>query len=203
MALRLTDKIVRGLPVPAKGNRVYYDDLVKGFGCRITAAGARAFVLNYRRKADGLERRYTIGQFPDWSTMAAREEAKRLKREIDGGADPVGVNREARDAATMNDLCDRFESEDLPRKRPFTQRGYRQQIATIIRPALGRMKVAAVTFADVDALHRKIGAGAPTQANRVLALLSRMFSMAIRWGLRTDNPTRTSSAIRSTSANAI
>lgn len=50
--------------------------------------------------------------------------------------------------------------------------------------------MASVNFADVDALHRKIGARAPTQANRVVALLSRMFSMAIRWGLRTDNPTR-------------
>jgi len=190
MTLRLTDRIVRGLPVPAKGNRVYYDDLVRGFGCRCTAAGARAFVLNYRRKSDGLERRLTIGGFPDWAVLSAREEAKRLKREIDGGADPVGANRDAREAATVADLCDRFESEYLPRKRPSTQRGYRQQIATNIRPALGRMKVASVTFADIDALHRKIGARAPTQANRVVALLSRMFSMAIRWGLRTDNPTR-------------
>ena len=41
MALRLTDRIVKGLPAPASGNRVYYDDLVKGFGCRVTAAGAR------------------------------------------------------------------------------------------------------------------------------------------------------------------
>ena len=190
MALRLTDKIVKGLPVPAKGNRIYYDDLVRGFGCRITAKNARAFILNYRRRSDQLERRKTIGGFPDWSTLAAREEAKRLKREIDGGVDPVEKDREARKAATMADLCDRFESEYLPRKRPSTQRGYRQQIATNIRPALGRMKVASVTFADVDALHRKIGARAPTQANRVVALLSRMFSMAIRWGLRTDNPTR-------------
>ena len=45
-----------------------------------------------------------------------------------------------------------------------------------------------MTFADVDALHRKISKRAPTHANRVLALLSRMFTMAIRWGMRTDNP---------------
>jgi integrase len=190
MALRLTDRIVRGLPVPAKGNRVYYDDLVRGFGCRCTAAGARAFVLNYRRKSDGLERRFTIGGFPDWPTLAAREEAKRLKREIDGGADPVGKNNDARNAATMADLCSRFEAEYILRKRQTTQRGYRQQIATNIRPALGRMKVASVTFADIDTLHRKVGARAPTQANRVVALLSRMFNLAIRWGLRSDNPTR-------------
>jgi integrase len=88
----------------------------------------------------------------------------------------------------MADLCDRFEREYIPRKRPATQRDYRQQIAVDIRPALGRMKVAAVTFADVDAWHRKISKRAPTHANRALAVLSRMFSMAIRWGVRTDNP---------------
>jgi integrase len=188
MALRLTDRVLKLLPAPAKGNRIYYDDLVKGFGCRVTAAGARAFVVNYRRKADGLERRLTIGSFPEWTVAAAREEAKRLKREIDGGADPVGANREARDAATVADLCERFAQEVIPRKRPLTQRDYRRHIATAVRPALGRMKVAAITFADIDALHRKIGVRAPIQANRVLALLSRLFSMAVRWGLRADNP---------------
>jgi integrase len=188
MSLRITDRVVRGLVPPAVGNRVYYDDVVKGFGCRVTAAGGRGFVLNYRRKADGVERRYTIGAFPEWTVAAAREEAKRLRREIDGGADPVGANREARAAATVNDLCDRFELEYLPRRRDSTQSSYKQQIAADIRPALGRLKVAAVSFSDVDNWHRKISGRASTHANRALALLSRMFSMAIRWGMRADNP---------------
>ena len=54
MATRLTDKILKSLPRPEHGNRITYDDEPRGFGCRVTAAGARAFVLNYRRKADGL-----------------------------------------------------------------------------------------------------------------------------------------------------
>ena len=55
-------------------------------------------------------------------------------------------------------------------------------------PALGRMKVAAVSHADVDAFHRKISARAPTHANRALACLSKMFSLSVRWGWRSDNP---------------
>jgi integrase len=188
--MRLTDKIVKQLHAPERGNKVTYDAAVKGFGCRVTAAGGRAFVLNYRRKADGRERRFTIGSFPDWSTAAAREEAKRLKREVDGGADPVGADQESRAAATVADLADRFLQEYAPRKRSSTQRDYRQQIAVDIKPAIGRMKVATVSYADIDALHRKISARAPVHANRVLALLSRMFSLAIRWSLRTDNPVK-------------
>jgi integrase len=190
MAQKLNDRIVKALAIPDRGNRIAYDADVKGFGVRITAAGGRAFVLNYRRK-DGRERRWTIGSFPDWSTGAARDEARRLKREIDLGADPVGAHQGERSSPTVADLCDRFEAEYLPRRREWTRKGYRQQIATDIRPAIGRLKVASVTYTDIDRLHREIGKRAPIHANRVLALLSKMFSLAIRWHWRADaNPCR-------------
>jgi integrase len=188
--MRLTDNDVKKLAPPARGNKVSYDAEVKGFGIRVTAAGSRAFILNYRRKSDGRERRITIGSFPDWSTSAARGEAKRLKREVDIGADPVGEQQASRNAVTIADLCARFEQEYLSRKRASTQRDYRQQIAADILPAIGGLKVAAVSYADIDSLHRRITARAPTHANRVVALLSRMFSLAIRWEMRADNPCR-------------
>src|SRR5262245_43943526 len=188
--MRLTDTTAKQLTIPAHGNKITWDDAIRGFGVRVTAAGARSFVLNYRRKSDGRERRITIGAFPDWSTTAAREEAKRLKREIDGGADPIGEEEAARAAPSVADLCERFLADYVPRKRPATQRDYRQQIGTDILPALGEIKVAAVTFADVDSLHRRISKRAPTHANRVAAVLSRMFTMAIRWGMRADNPVK-------------
>jgi integrase len=187
---RLTDRIVKSLPAPDHGNQIVYDLDVKGFGARITASGGRAFVLNYRRKSDGRERRWTIGAFPDWGTGAARDEARRLKRLIDGGADPVGEHQGDRAAPSVADLCARFEAEYLPRKRAWTQKGYRQQIATDILPALRRIKVAAVTYADVDRLHRAISERAPTHANRVIALLSKLMTLAIKWQMRSDNPVK-------------
>ena len=90
----------------------------------------------------------------------------------------------------MADVCDRFEAEHLPRLRPSTQTSYRQQIAGEIRPALGSMKVAEVSFSDIDRLHRSISKRAPYRANRTLALLSKLFSLAMRWGYRADNPVR-------------
>jgi integrase len=188
--MKLTDNLLRQLPTPERGNKLTYDDAVKGFAARVTAAGGRAFILNYRRKLDGRERRLTIGSFPDWSTTAAREEAKRLKRAIDGGADPVGEQEDTRTAPTVAHLATRFERDYLPRKRPSTQRVYRQQIQTDILPALGRMKVAAVSHADVDGFHHRLSARAPTHANRTIAVLSRMLSLAVRWGWRADNPCR-------------
>ena len=41
MAQRITDKLVKDLVPPATGNRITYDDKIKGFGIRITAAGTK------------------------------------------------------------------------------------------------------------------------------------------------------------------
>jgi integrase len=185
---KLTDAIVKRLLMPAAGKKITYDSEVAGFGCRVYASGARTFILNYRTHSRR-ERRITIGSFPDWSTTAARSEAAELKKIVDRGGDPLGDIKAIRAAPTVSDLCDRFLAEYLPRKRPSTQHTYRLQIENEIRPALGRMKVAEVAFADTDNLHRKIsGRGTPYRANRIIALLSRMFSMAIRWQWRSNNP---------------
>jgi integrase len=190
MAERLTDKLVRSLERPAKGNRITYDTDVAGFGARVTAAGAISFVLNYRRKADGRERRYTIGQFPAWSVAAARQRAAELRRAVDSGDDPVGEVAAERGAPTVADLCARFESEHLPKLRPSTQTMYRAFIANEVLPALGTVKVAAVEYEHIDRLLSRISKRAPYLANRVHALLSKAFALAIKWKWRVDNPTR-------------
>jgi len=190
MSQHLTDGIVKGLAKPRTGNRITYDEKLKGFGVRVTAAGTRAFILNYRTKA-GRERRYTIGSFPDWKVAAARAEASELKIRIDRGGDPVAELQAERGAPTVADLCKRFEDEHLPRCRPSTKRDYQAAIANDILPAMKHLKVADVTYSDIDALHRKITKrGAPYLANRRVAVLSKMFSLAIRWKYRTDNPAK-------------
>jgi integrase len=184
---RLNDRTVKALVPPASGNRIVYDGELKGFGVRVTAAGAKAFVLNYR--INGRERRYTIGSYPAaWSVFAARKEAERLRRDIDRGIDPLGAREAEREAPTVNDLCDRYLAEYAPRKRTGNQD--RDKIERFVRPRLGARKVASITFADIDRLHRAITEKAPYQANRVASLLSRMFSLAIRWEMRTDNPVK-------------
>ena len=188
-ARKITDHLVKALPAPERSAKVVYDADLKGFGVRVTPAGARAFILTYRTRL-GRQRRYTIGAFPAWKTAAARAEATELKRRVDRGGDPLGELKAGRAAPKVSDLCDRFEAEYLPRKRPSTQTSYRQQIAGEIRPALGHLRVAEVSFSDLDALHRDISKRAPYRANRVLALVSRMFTVAIKWHWRLDNPAK-------------
>jgi integrase len=188
MDTRLTDAAVKRLPTPERGNRIAYDPAMPGFGCRVTAGGHRAFILTYYNRA-GRQRRYTIGSFPDWSVVGARDEARKLKRQIDQGGDPLAEIETERGAATVADLIARFLEEHVSRKRPHTQYDYRNVIERHIRPALGRMKVAEVAWSDVDALHRKVTkAGRTTQANRVVAVASKMFALAVKWKMRADNP---------------
>lgn len=80
----------------------------------------------------------------------------------------------------MADLAARYIDEHLPEKRPSSQRGVRNAIEQDILPGLGRKtKVADVTSTEVKKLHRKISERAPYKANRVIALLSKMFNLAI------------------------
>jgi integrase len=190
MTVKLTDAVVRRLVPPSTGNKITYDTEIGGFGARITAGAAIAFVLTYRRKSDGLQRRFTIGQWPAWSVAAAREEAKALRRTVDSGGDPVGDRREQREAPDVHDLVERFRAEHIPKKAAVTQADYRRALVEIDR-ALGKLKVAAVAYRDLERLHAAITKrGAPVQANRTLSVITKAFALAVKWRWRPDNPAR-------------
>jgi integrase len=179
---------VRGLEAPASGNKVHYDGAVPGFGVRVTAAGAKAFVLNYRTNA-GRERRYTIGSIGDWTMTAARQKAKELRRVIDEGGDPLADLEGQRQARTVADLCERSMKEHFSRKAPDYAADVQRMIRDYILPSLQHHKVTEVTFSDTSALHHKVSkTGGPYRANRTLAALRKMFSLSIKWGMRPNNP---------------
>lgn len=196
MTDRISEKTVEALPSPSKGNKVYYfaGDKVqgkvapRGFGVRVTSAGAKSFVINYRN-SEGRERRYTLGSCSDWSVIRAITEAREVRRRIDRGEDPMAERTDLRSAPTVGDLCDRYEKDHLPRKRPSSQVDDKSIIGSIVRPRLGARKVRSIQYADVDKLHQSLR-NTPYRANRVVALLSKMFGLSIRWGMRADNPCR-------------
>jgi len=184
---RLTDKLAREATAPAKGQALTWDTDIRGFGLRVTGKGAKAFVFNYR--AGGVERRMTIGQYPAWSVQAARNEAKELRKRVDRGDDPMGERHEDREAATVKRLWELYERDHLPTKRDAKRD--RQIWERHVKGELGNRKVAAVRRTDVRQLHREISERAPIRANRVLALLSKMFGMAVTdYEMRPDNPTK-------------
>jgi len=190
MAKRITDDVVRNLDPPEKGNRIIYDTEVSGFGVRVTAAGTRSFVLNYRN-SNGHERRLTIGTYGrnEWGVAAARKRAGELRKKIAIGEDPLAEKGDKRQAATVKVLADRYLSDYALKNEKRSVRDDKSMIANIIKPKLGSMKVGAVRFSDIDRLHQNMRK-TPYRANRTVALLSKMFSLAIKWDLRSDNPAK-------------
>jgi integrase len=183
---------IKKLAAPAKGNKIYLDVKPGGFGVRVTAAGTRAYILDYRVKGSGQQRRITIGACGNWSLGAARNEAKRLRQIIDGGGDPLGEFETQREAPTVAELCDRFEREQLPKKSPATQDSYARLLKLHIRPHFGAFKkVSEVRFRDVDKMHAAITEkGSVYSANRAVAVFSRMMTLAVQWEWCDKNPCR-------------
>lgn len=196
MGVWLTDKLVRDFKAPERGSIIVRDapdpkgkeGWTSGFALRATAGGSRSFVLSYRVRGTGVERRLTIGSWPTWSVVAARAEARELKQRIAKGADPLAELQTQRGAPTVAELCDRFLVDHVSHKRPNTRRAYTGIIENHIRAVLGRKLVAAVDHTDIERLHRRISADAPHLANRTIAVASRMFTLAVKLKLRPDNP---------------
>jgi integrase len=194
MKAHLTERSVKGLQ-PRQKNIIVYDEEVVGFGVRITSGGTRAFILTYRIEAR--ERRLTIGAWPDWSVTAAREDAKRLKREIDQGRDPMAERDEARESPNVRQLIDRYLEEHAAKLAKRNRDDQASMLRKLVEPAWGPRKAAEIQPDDVDRLLRQIAGGTPgkrgrkptpVRANRLGEILRKMFNLAIRWRIRTDNP---------------
>lgn len=91
---------------------------------------------------------------------------------------------------TMNSLFDRYMIEVSPLK---SARSYKTNMAQVqnLRSVFGDMQPADITPVDIyKYMDARKEQGAPVGANREKALLSHVFSMAIRWGALADNPCR-------------
>ena len=83
---RLTEKLVRAAEPRSKAWQIFDSDVL-GLSICIYPSGGRSFMFDYR--AAGRQRRLTIGRWPEWNVTAARERAKALRRDVDGGLDPL------------------------------------------------------------------------------------------------------------------
>jgi integrase len=188
MSPLITEKLLRKLPPPPQGSKIVYDREVRGFGVRITAAGVKSFVLNYH--VSGREHRYTIARWPEMPVGMAREEALRLREAIRQGHDPLAERERARGVPTVNELAqDYLRRHAEPFKGALSLRDDRRLLKAIILPRLGKIQVSGVTRSDIERLQREFR-GTPVQANRTIALLSKMLNLAVKWEWIRDNPVR-------------
>ena len=190
--MALTERAIRDAK-PGPRTAFLRDTEVRGFAVRVTPAGARAFVLKYR--VDGRQRLATIGRPGEMSLRDARQRAGDMLAEARAGRDPLGERQARREAPTVADGLDRFFSEFVPRRMADgrmaagTEREYLKQARLTVRPALGSMKIEAVSRADVE---RAVAKRGPVQRNRTIAFVSRLFNVFEDWEWRAQqtNPAR-------------
>jgi integrase len=193
-----------------------WDTAVLGFHARRQKSDAVSYVLFYRTK-DGRTRWHTIGRHGSpWTPDTARDEAQRLLGEVAGGADPAPEKRARRKAASVAQLCDQYLA-DAETNRLLTRRRAPKKASTLatdrgrierhIKPLLGQLKVAAVTREDVDGFLHDVAAGRTAAksktakrrgvarvrggrgtASRTVGLLGGIFTYAVRFRMRADNP---------------
>ena len=189
----LTERIVRDASAAAT-TVILWDREIKGLGLRITPAGARSYVLNYRKA--GRSHRATLARAGELPLREVRERAGRELAAIRAGGDgPLARREQARAAPTVNEGIDRFFSEFVPRRQDAgrmserTAAKYAAQAKRTVRPAIGNFKIAEVTRGDVESAVARLP---KVQRNRTLAFVSRLFNLFEHWEYRGQftNPAR-------------
>lgn len=179
------------------GDAVYTvrDADIPGFSIRVYPAGRKAFFYRYRvgggRGAQIREPR--VGDFGSITADQARSLVKDWVAAVRQGGDPMAERHGQRDAPAMSELFERYLSDHAQkRKKPASLRNDVRMIEKHLRPAFGSNRVRSVTRQQVRAYHAAM-ADKPYEANRQLALLSKIFSFAadeLEWIARGDHPVK-------------
>jgi integrase len=191
---KIGKRAVDALSTPEGGEVILWDDQLAGFGIRARAGGAKTYLVRYRpgggRRA--ALRTYTIGKHGSpWTPDKARHEAERVLTLVKQGKDPQAEKMKARAGATMREFGASVLGELRGKKKARTVGEYARLFDKLVYPAIGARKVADVGRPDIARLHASLRT-TPYQANRVLAVLSKAFSIAERDGIRPtgSNPCR-------------
>ncbi|QQP89819.1 site-specific integrase [Skermanella sp. TT6] len=185
MRTRITKRIVDAARAEG-GRRLHvYDDVVQGFGLRVTPAGAKSYFVEYRPGTGGRnapKRRMTIGTHgAPWTPDTARNEAVRILGLVRAGKDPAADRQRDRQVETLTvaTLAERYIAQHCK----IRQRSWRERERVFNRdvlPLIGRKPADQVSRADIEAVLDSIGPQAPTMRRRTFAYLRAFWNWAVR-----------------------
>jgi integrase len=200
--VRLNDKAIRRA-LPDTGQVELWDDLLPGFGLRIAAGGSRTFFV--MKRLQGRLVRRTVGKVapfdladgvlgPDELPLAAaREKARKMLSDLSRGIDPVARKVElsplVETPRTFGEVAAAYFAD--PARRGGGALKSRTELERKVRVDLAAWAgrpIADLTRADVRAVINAKHAKSPVSANRLLALVRRIFRWAVREDLILANP---------------
>jgi integrase len=186
---RFSKTRIEGLPpAPPGGRDEYRDTLVPGLRLRVSPAGTKTYAVLARVKGGGLER-VTIGSADKVPVEAAQRQAKQIIADLAQGRSHAAAARAQRGEMTVNELvADYLAATPMRPKSLHTFQGFHDRH---IKPAIGKVKLSAVTPDRLRKLHTAISKETPTTANRCISLIKAAFNWNIDAnGWTGENPAR-------------
>ena len=177
--LKLSRRVVEALAVE-RGDRVFYDCDLTGFGVRVHASGRKVYVVHARAPGGALKRA-AIGRKVDITVedAACGRGGHRPAEEGRGGVS--GAARSGADRGRPGGaLCRGASGGELP--AGGTVETFGRALRLYILPEFGDMPLSAVERGHVVALHHKMR-DKPYQANQTRDVLAKMFKLAAAWGM--------------------
>ena len=166
-----------------------WDIAIKGFAVKVTPRGTKTYLFEYK-DSSRRTRRVTIGHHGIITAEQARVKAKALAAEVELGGDPAADRSDRKSTPTVSTLAEQWLEEHVTvRRKPKTLHDYRGWLERHILPVIGSVKIPDIRPQDIEKIVRSLS-DHPTTANRVLAVISSMFTFAIRRHLVRDNPAR-------------
>jgi integrase len=180
---KLTKRLIDATPCPAKGQTFLRDDELSGFALRLTPGG-KTFIIE--KRLHKRLHRVTIGAYGAYTVEQARHKAHAMLQAVFEGHDPAQERRERRQELTWSELTDLYLTRHAPRKRTAWND---KNMLTCYFESWQHRRLSTLTLKDMAVLHGQLGEKTPYAANRVVALVRKMFNLARLWGIyRGDNP---------------
>jgi integrase len=152
-----TKGAVDTIPHPEKGQLVYWDSELTGFG---VLAGARQKTFVLERRINGKPRRVTLGRVGQITLQKAKADAEQLIGEMRGGSDPVERKRDqTAGGITLREGWELTKEAMKKKNRSKTTfDDYQSKIDCHLSDWLD-LPLAAITPEMCNKLHSKIGGG--------------------------------------------
>jgi integrase len=165
---------------PRQDEYFVWDGSLSGFGVRVQSTGAMSYVVKYRAGSgrSAPTRRLTLAKAGTITPDEARTLAKKTLGSVAHGADPAAQRAADKRASTLAEVAEQFLTEHVEAKRSASSAGsYRDLLERLAFPEIGKRKADKITSAEIQRLHSK-NAHTPYQANRLLRVLSSLFTFA-------------------------
>lgn len=191
--LNFTKRDIDALAAPPKGKRAYYYDTKSdGLAISITDRGTKSFLVY--RWIKGRPERITLGRYPHLTIEQARGKAHEINAAIANKENPADRMRWQREEPTLGGLFKDFLANRRNRRGAYlsekTKQNYRYDFDRYLN-RIGVRKLGDITEHDIDGIHSRVGKAAPYAANRVLALVSSLYSYAQeRKAFKGENPAK-------------